>query len=495
VSEDRQNWLDSLSRLAQNAPSSSNDAMRVKVKSLKLPDFDENGDIDCYLLQFERIAQILKWEKSEWAIRLACQLKGKAAEVFTQLPFENTQNYDILKAAVLARYTLHAETCRVQFRTEEKKTDETFCQFIYRLRLLLRRWLSLDGKSEGNYADLEDLIIREQLFSTFDSELELFVRYNAPKDVETAARLADQFDCGKSAVESRNCGNRDHEQPANSEISRIGNCHAPREVVSQFVRVSSEKAPAADAHLACEIGPHPVTIDGISTYAIRDTGSTDVIVDAERVPVDAPVVGHAQLSTITGQMLTAPLVAIDVESPFFQGKVHAAAVSGVPSPLLIGNRVVFADGRECSVPVVVKDEFTPVQPSVPIQREQKMHVETERVTVPGTNVTHDQVRKFQQVDKSLRKHTLTAKTLRSDCQHGSYFMHGGLLYRKFSPRKHVNIDQLVIPSGLRPEILRFAHDQTSVNGMGIRKTANRLLQSFYWPGMKSDIRRYRQTRS
>jgi hypothetical protein len=239
--------------------------MRVKVKSLKLPDFDENGDIDCYLLQFERIAQILKWEKSEWAIRLACQLKGKAAEVFTQLPFENAQNYDILKAALLARYKLHAETYRVQFRTEEKKTDETFCQFIYRLRLLLRRWLSLDGKSEGNYADLEDLIIREQLFSTVDSELKLFVRCNAPKDVETAARLADQFDCAKSAVESRNCGNRDHEEPANSEISRTGNrpgnSHAPREVVSQFVRVSSEKAPAVDAHLACEIGHHPVTID------------------------------------------------------------------------------------------------------------------------------------------------------------------------------------------------------------------------------------------
>jgi hypothetical protein len=469
--------------------------MRVKVKSLKLPDFDENGDTDCYLLQFERIAQILKWEKSEWAIRLACQLKGKAAEVFTQLPFENAQNYDILKAALLARYKLHAETYRVQFHTEEKKTDETFCQFIYRLRLLLRRWLSFDGKSEGNYADLEDLIIREQLFSTVDPELELFVRCNAPRDIETAARLADQFDCAKSAVESRTCENRHPEEPANSEISTTGNSYLPRQMISQFVQVSSEKAPVVDAHLARETGPHPVTIDGIPAYAIRDTGSTDVIVDAERVPVDAPIVGQAQLSTITGQRLTVPLVAIDVESPFFQGKVHAAAVSGVPSPLLIGNRVVFADGRECSVPVVVKDEFTAVQPSVPIQSKQKVHVETERVTVPGTNVTHDQVRKFQQVDKSLRKHTMTAKTQRGDCQHGSYFIHGGLLYRKFSPRKHVNIDQLVIPSGLRPEILRFAHDQTSVNGMGIRKMANRLLQSFYWPGMKNDIRRYRQTRS
>jgi transcriptional regulator GlxA family with amidase domain len=87
---------------------------------------------------------------------------------------------------------------------------------------------------------------------------------------------------------------------------------------------------------------------------------------------------------------------------------------------------------EYSVPVSASEQSVSVQSNITIQREQTLHMETDKVTLPGTNVTPDQVRQFQQVDKSLRDHRRTAKTLRSDCQHGSYFIHGVLLYGKFS---------------------------------------------------------------
>jgi hypothetical protein len=134
---------------------------------------------------------------------LATQLKGKAAEVYTQLSLEQSQDHEILKSALLARYKLHAETYRRQFRFEVKSEKETFTQFATRLRMLLRRWLSLDGKSAGKYDDLEDLFLREQLLNTVEPELELFVRQNAPTNVEAAARLADQFACAMDSVRSR----------------------------------------------------------------------------------------------------------------------------------------------------------------------------------------------------------------------------------------------------------------------------------------------------
>jgi hypothetical protein len=215
----------------------------------------------------------------------------------------------------------------------------------------------------------------------------------------------------------------------------------------------------------------------------------------ERVPADTPVVGQAELSTITGQKLTVPLVAIDVESPFFRGKVHAAVVRGTPSPLLISNSVVFHDGTEQSVPVCAQGQFVSSAFQTNITEQPKSQSQAVKVAIPGSIITVDQVRKFQHVDKSLRKHIATAKAQSSYCQHGSYFVHEGLLYRQFSPNKHVNLAQLVIPSGLRPEVLRLAHDHTPAGAMGIRKTANQLLQSFYWPGMKNDIRRYRRIRN
>jgi hypothetical protein len=85
-----------------------------------MPEFDENCNIDSYLLLFERIAHILKWNKDEWAIRLATQLKGKAAEVYTHLTLEQSQDYEVLKTALLTRYKLTEETYRKQFRSEKK---------------------------------------------------------------------------------------------------------------------------------------------------------------------------------------------------------------------------------------------------------------------------------------------------------------------------------------------------------------------------------------
>lgn len=115
-------------------------------------------------------------------------------------------------------------------------------------------------------------------------------------------------------------------------------------------------------------------------------------------------------------------------------------------------------------------------------------------TVPGTRLTTEEVRKFQRVDKSLGKQIAMAvpDAQTSSCQHGSYFTYDGLLYRQFSPKQHVAFSQLVVPSGLRSEILCFAHDNSPIGSMGIRKAVKQLMRCFYWPGMKNDLRRYRQ---
>ena len=57
--------------------------------------------MDAYLLRFERLASAYGWESSNFAIYLGTLLRGKALNVYTNLPKEVTDDYDLLKAALL----------------------------------------------------------------------------------------------------------------------------------------------------------------------------------------------------------------------------------------------------------------------------------------------------------------------------------------------------------------------------------------------------------
>ncbi len=50
------------------------------------------------------IAGKLEWPKDMWALLLQCSLSGKAREVCSVLPLEQSLDYDVVKAAVLRAY-------------------------------------------------------------------------------------------------------------------------------------------------------------------------------------------------------------------------------------------------------------------------------------------------------------------------------------------------------------------------------------------------------
>lgn len=77
-----------------------------------------------------------------------------------------------------------------------------------------------------------------------------------------------------------------------------------------------------------------------------------------------------------------------------------------------------------------------------------------------------------------------------------YFVHEGLLMRKWMPLSISAADdwsvvmQIVIPSPYRAEILNMAHDNPLAGHLGVRKTYDRILRHFFWPGLKRDVSRY-----
>ncbi|XP_064470077.1 uncharacterized protein LOC135384822 [Ornithodoros turicata] len=66
----------------------------------------------------------------------------------------------------------------------------------------------------------------------------------------------------------------------------------------------------------------------------------------------------------------------------------------------------------------------------------------------------------------------------------------GLLYRHYEDRRGKVVDQLMVPESLRGDILKMSHDNSWAGHLGVRKTKQRLLQEWYWPGCFKDVERY-----
>ena len=71
----------------------------------------------------------------------------------------------------------------------------------------------------------------------------------------------------------------------------------------------------------------------------------------------------------------------------------------------------------------------------------------------------------------------------------------GLLFRRWTPKNDVDnpVDQLVLPKKYRGKVLQMAHDVPLAGHLGREKTANRILQRFYWPTVFADVRKHCQS--
>ena len=80
-----------------------------------------------------------------------------------------------------------------------------------------------------------------------------------------------------------------------------------------------------------------------------------------------------------------------------------------------------------------------------------------------------------------------------------YYIKNGILMRKWRPFDIPADDewavyhQIVVPKSYRQEILSITHESTMSGHLGINKTYHRIINHFYWPGLKSDVSKYCKT--
>ena len=150
------------------------------IKAPKMPYFDEVRD---FMERFERFALSQKWESKNWALCLSALLRGRVLDVYSMMPKDDVNNYELLKDALLKRYQLTADGFKKRFRTAKPETGETPTQFLTRIGNYLERWIDL-AKADKTYQGLRNLIIEEQYLKACPKEMAMHLKERKPKTIK-----------------------------------------------------------------------------------------------------------------------------------------------------------------------------------------------------------------------------------------------------------------------------------------------------------------------
>ena len=156
-----------------------------------VPPFQEK-EVDKYFLQFEKVAENLKWPKEHWTLLLQSVVIGKAREIYTQLSLEQSSNYDKVKELILKGYELVPEAYRQKFRDCRKEHDQTHVEFARTKEQLFDRWCC-SKKVGSDHAKLRQLLLVEEFKRCINSDVKSFLDEKEVETLDLAARLADDY--------------------------------------------------------------------------------------------------------------------------------------------------------------------------------------------------------------------------------------------------------------------------------------------------------------
>ena len=236
-------------------------------------------------------------------------------------------------------------------------------------------------------------------------------------------------------------------------------------------------------------------VNGTQVEVLRDSGCSTAVVRTELVRPDQMTGSERVCILIDGTEKTFPVARVCVDSPFFVGELQVLCMENPVYDVILGN-----------VPGVRE----PSDPNLNWKSDQGLAVETRsqrkeakkpprdlKVPRQVDIATAEEFRHEQSSDAtldSIRRQVASGevKTSRNGSQ-SSFVVKNGLLYREFKTGvadvSEVSY-QLVVPHKYRRQVLRLAHESILGGHLGAHKTSERILQNFFWSGVRADTVRY-----
>ena len=225
----------------------------------------------------------------------------------------------------------------------------------------------------------------------------------------------------------------------------------------------------------------PGKVFGKDVMVLRDTGCSTVIVNEDLVKEDAYIGGHGTAVFLDGGRRDLPRVRIDIVTPFLSGKVKAFAMKNCLYELVIGNVEGVQHIETC-------DATTRAQSVAARNRPSPSNIKE----FPQGEVDRDECLKLQKNDPSSEKAWKKVSKGETEGKDGMEIKKD-LLYRTYLDDRGQIKRQLVVPEKLRRRVLEQAHCAITGGHLGTGKTANKILTTFYWPGVHDDVARFCQS--
>lgn len=232
---------------------------------------------------------------------------------------------------------------------------------------------------------------------------------------------------------------------------------------------------------------------------LRDTGAAVHAVHESMIQPHQYLNRQQKLITFGGKQESFPLAKIFVETPFISGWIEACVLQADIYPekfryyhVLIGNGGVGGSPRALDPGADVVDRWhRDIRHENGYESMANSAIGNERVeptVVIDCDISHETLIALQKTDESLTKYVDLAK--KNDEKNGvSFDIQNGVLIRRFRHEQR-QVVQVLVPKSLRPKILAISHDIPGGGHLGVKKTLDRILASFFWPGINQDVRQY-----
>ena len=133
--------------LARSGRGGRHDSFGVAKQARLVPKFEE-ANVDEYFAHFERTALNHGWPRECWSMLLPTVLTGKAQRAYATLQTKNCADYELVKVVFLESFGLVPEAYRQRFRTQRKKENQSYVEFLGARRMGLRNGVTLRGWRE-----------------------------------------------------------------------------------------------------------------------------------------------------------------------------------------------------------------------------------------------------------------------------------------------------------------------------------------------------------
>ena len=261
---------------------------------------------------------------------------------------------------------------------------------------------------------------------------------------------------------------------------------------------------------------------------LRDSGCSLCVVRSNLVEEGQFTGREQQVTLIDGSIKTFPVAEIEIDSPYFQGKIEAVCMPGSLCDVVIGN---VEGAREPGDP---NFEWEPPQRSIEEVEGVVVALEAENLVEEESDTEEEEIEQAMAVEtraqterssEGLKRLKVVssvaeldpqelAKEQREDVEishlwdkvrtgptdHRSKYIFvvdkGWLCRQKRDPddpSKGIGTKTLVVPKKYRGDIMKMAHESLVSGHFGNNNTLAKIQTQFFWPGMTEDVTKFCQS--